>query len=74
MVNVFDPLCEVQSDKATVEITSRSAGTIVKLYHQPNDLVEVRTSRQCLCFHIPYRRLLTCCVLPGGRGAGRYPC
>ncbi|KAK9812622.1 hypothetical protein WJX72_000756 [[Myrmecia] bisecta] len=40
-VDVFDPLCEVQSDKAAVEITSRYAGTIMKLHHEPADLVEV---------------------------------
>jgi Biotin-requiring enzyme len=32
-VKSFDRLCEVQSDKATVEITSRYDGRIVKLHH-----------------------------------------
>lgn len=41
MVEEFGPLCEVQSDKAAVEITSRYAGTITRLHHQPGDMVQV---------------------------------
>ncbi|KAI9308292.1 2-oxoacid dehydrogenases acyltransferase-domain-containing protein [Cunninghamella echinulata] len=37
----FDKICEVQSDKASVEITSRFSGKITKLYHQPNDIARV---------------------------------
>ncbi|KAI8394138.1 2-oxoacid dehydrogenases acyltransferase-domain-containing protein [Radiomyces spectabilis] len=37
----FDKICEVQSDKASVEITSRFAGRIVKLHHQVNDIAKV---------------------------------
>ena len=33
-VKSFDKLCEVQSDKATVEITSRYDGEIVKIHHK----------------------------------------
>lgn len=32
-VSQFDSLCEVQSDKASVTITSRYDGVIKKLYH-----------------------------------------
>ncbi|CAO3634910.1 unnamed protein product [Cunninghamella blakesleeana] len=37
----FDKICEVQSDKASVEITSRFSGKITKLYHQVNDIARV---------------------------------
>lgn len=33
-ISEFDPVCEVQSDKATVEITSRYEGTIERLAYQ----------------------------------------
>lgn len=41
VVDEFQPLCEVQSDKAAIEITSRYAGTIVKVHHAQGDLVKV---------------------------------
>jgi len=40
-VKSFDRLCEVQSDKATVEITSRYDGEIVKIYHNIGEVVKV---------------------------------
>ncbi|KAK0538034.1 hypothetical protein OC834_000606, partial [Tilletia horrida] len=46
-VEEFDPICEVQSDKATVEITSRFAGTITQLTHKVGDIVKVGSP---LCF------------------------
>lgn len=33
-VNQFDPICEVQSDKASVTITSRYDGKITRLHHE----------------------------------------
>jgi 2-oxoisovalerate dehydrogenase E2 component (dihydrolipoyl transacylase) len=33
----FDSICEVQSDKASVTITSRYSGVIKKLYHKIDD-------------------------------------
>ncbi|KAI8581843.1 hypothetical protein K450DRAFT_269988, partial [Umbelopsis ramanniana AG] len=37
----FDKICEVQSDKASVEITSRYSGVIKKLHYQANDMARV---------------------------------
>jgi len=35
------PLCEVMTDKATVEIPSPKAGTVVKTHGQPGDIIKV---------------------------------
>lgn len=40
-VKSFDRLCEVQSDKATVEITSRYGGIVTKVHHKVGDIVNV---------------------------------
>lgn len=40
-VEEFQPLCEVQSDKATIEITSRYRGKISQILHAPGDIVKV---------------------------------
>lgn len=40
-VKSFDRICEVQSDKATVEITSRYDGVIAKLHHSEGSIVKV---------------------------------
>ncbi|KAL0027069.1 hypothetical protein WJX79_003187 [Trebouxia sp. C0005] len=40
-VEEFEKICEVQSDKAAVEITSRYAGMIKKLHHTVGDIVQV---------------------------------
>lgn len=33
-ISQFDKMCEVQSDKASVTITSRYDGVITKIYHE----------------------------------------
>nr|XP_043608156.1 lipoamide acyltransferase component of branched-chain alpha-keto acid dehydrogenase complex, mitochondrial [Erigeron canadensis] len=40
-VEEYQPLCEVQSDKATIEITSRYKGKVVKVLHVPGDTIKV---------------------------------
>jgi len=40
-VEEFSPLCEVQSDKASVEITSRFAGVVKKLYYEAGEMARV---------------------------------
>jgi pyruvate dehydrogenase E2 component (dihydrolipoamide acetyltransferase) len=42
-VRVDQPLCEIMTDKATVEISSPKAGTIVKLHGKPGDIIKVHT-------------------------------
>ncbi|KAL9128400.1 MAG: hypothetical protein Q9217_002924 [Psora testacea] len=40
-VEEWDKICEVASDKANVEITSRFDGVIKKLHYEPEDVVQV---------------------------------
>lgn len=41
VVAQFDSICEVQSDKASVTITSRYDGVVVKLHHEVDDIAKV---------------------------------
>ncbi len=43
-VKSFDRICEVQSDKATVEITSRYDGVITNVHHDEGSIVKVGLS------------------------------
>ncbi|KAK5655005.1 hypothetical protein OQA88_6764 [Cercophora sp. LCS_1] len=40
-VEEFSPLCEVQSDKASVEITSRFAGVVKRLHYEAGEMAKV---------------------------------
>ncbi|GMI72141.1 DARK INDUCIBLE 3 [Hibiscus trionum] len=40
-IDEFQPLCEVQSDKATIEITSRYKGRVAQVLHVPGSIVKV---------------------------------
>ncbi|KAH9902259.1 2-oxoacid dehydrogenases acyltransferase-domain-containing protein [Xylariomycetidae sp. FL2044] len=40
-VEEFSPLCEVQSDKASVEITSRFSGVVKKLHYDAGEMAKV---------------------------------
>jgi len=54
-VEEFEKICEVQSDKAAVEITSRYAGVIKKLHHTVGDIVQVHTLLHCMLFMLLYQ-------------------
>mgnify|MGYP001461673420 CR=1 FL=1 len=37
------PLCEIMTDKATVEISSPTTGTVAKLHGEPGDIIAVHS-------------------------------
>lgn len=49
-VEQFDKLCEVQSDKASVEITSRFDGVIKKLHYEAGQMAIVGKVFQTILF------------------------
>ena len=65
-VEEFEKICEVQSDKAAVEITSRYAGVIKALHHAVGDLVQVPVaSATCMCaggIQYMLSMLIACCL------------
>jgi pyruvate dehydrogenase E2 component (dihydrolipoamide acetyltransferase) len=42
-VEVDQPLCEITTDKAQLEISSPRSGTIIKLHGEPGDIIKVHT-------------------------------
>lgn len=44
VIRAFDRVCEVQSDKATVEITSRFGGVVARVHSAEGDVVKVLRS------------------------------
>ena len=48
----FQQLCEVQSDKASVEITSQYEGIITRLLHAEGDIVQVWAPPRVLEFFL----------------------
>eukprot|EP00667_Euglena_gracilis_P027681 EG_transcript_34451 len=40
-INAFDKVCEVASDKATVEISSRFSGTVTRLHYEVSAMAKV---------------------------------
>ena len=43
VVDVDQPLCEITTDKAQLEISSPKAGKILKLYGEPGQIIKVHT-------------------------------
>lgn len=52
LVEEFQPLCEVQSDKATIEITSRFKGKVALISHTPGDIIKVRAHKILFSFFL----------------------
>lgn len=50
VIKAFDKVCEVQSDKATVEITSRFGGVVARVYSKEGDVVKVCDSHSLYSF------------------------
>jgi hypothetical protein len=64
-VSEFQPICEVQSDKASIEITSRYSGTIARVHNKVGDLIKVSNlliARVVPCLDLTSsRRLMRVC-------------
>lgn len=56
-IEEFDPICEVQSDKASVEITSRYSGVIKALHYEVGQMASVGK----VCFVLLFVVVATCC-------------
>lgn len=63
-VDEFQPLCEVQSDKATMEITSRYKGKVSQILHVPGNIVKVLLFNkliQNVNYFLKFRNFATYC-------------
>ncbi|XP_010464274.1 PREDICTED: lipoamide acyltransferase component of branched-chain alpha-keto acid dehydrogenase complex, mitochondrial [Camelina sativa] len=71
LIEEFQPLCEVQSDKATIEITSRFKGKVALISHSPGDIIKVGETLVRLAVEDAQDALLVTAdspeiVIPGG--------
>ncbi|CAN6809620.1 unnamed protein product [Brassica oleracea] len=64
-VEEFQPLCEVQSDKATIEITSRFKGKVALISHAPGDIIKVGETLVKLAVEDSHDALLVSSDTPG---------
>ncbi|KAF8093256.1 hypothetical protein N665_0385s0005 [Sinapis alba] len=64
-VEEFQPLCEVQSDKATIEITSRFKGKVALISHSPGDIIKVGETLVKLAVEDAQEALLVSSDIPG---------
>nr|BAJ33942.1 unnamed protein product [Eutrema halophilum] len=64
-VEEFQPLCEVQSDKATIEITSRFKGKVALISHAPGDIIKVGETLVTLSVEDAQDALLVTSESPG---------
>jgi hypothetical protein len=62
-VDEFQPLCEVQSDKATIEITSRFRGKVHQIHFGPGDIVKVFIRLICQFYFFNLCKQTCCYVL-----------
>ncbi|KAI6693024.1 hypothetical protein NL676_020734 [Syzygium grande] len=60
LIEEFQPLCEVQSDKATIEITSRYKGKVARINHVAGDIVKVGETLLKMAVEEPHLLMEAC--------------